>query len=65
MFHATIAELLVAQARAVRADHGISDLGLTGGVFQNRLLCECVIRTAGAKASPFTFLKSCRATTPA
>lgn len=46
MFHATIAELLVAQARAVRADHGISDLGLTGGVFQNRLLCECVIRTA-------------------
>ena len=39
--------MLLAQARAVRAEHGVSDLGLTGGVFQNRLLCERVIAGAG------------------
>jgi hydrogenase maturation protein HypF len=46
MFHATIAAMLVTQAQAVRADHGVSHLGLTGGVFQNRLLCERVVRDA-------------------
>ena len=46
MFHATLAELLLAQARAVRAEYGVSDLGLTGGVFQNRVLCERVVVAA-------------------
>ena len=46
LFHATLAELLLAQARAARAAHGVSDLGLTGGVFQNRMLCERVVDAA-------------------
>jgi hydrogenase maturation protein HypF len=46
VFHATLAELLLAQARAVRAEHGVSVIGLTGGVFQNRLLCERIVVAA-------------------
>ena len=46
MFHASLVEMLLAQARAVRAEHGISMLGLTGGVFQNRVLCERVLSSA-------------------
>ncbi len=42
MFHATLAELLVTQARAIRHAHGVAHLGLTGGVFQNRILCELI-----------------------
>jgi hydrogenase maturation protein HypF len=43
VFHATLAEALLAQARAVRAEYGVSRVGLTGGVFQNRVLCEHVL----------------------
>ena len=39
---------LLAQASALRAETGISRLGLTGGVFQNRLLTEAVMRQAEA-----------------
>ena len=46
VFHATLAELLLAQARAIRAEYRVSDLGLTGGVFQNRVLCERIVRFA-------------------
>jgi hydrogenase maturation protein HypF len=52
MFHATLAELLLAQARAARAEHGVARLGLTGGVFQNRVLCERIM--AGADRDGFT-----------
>jgi len=51
-FHSTLAELLLAQARAVRASHGVAHLGLTGGVFQNRVLCERVL--FGARHEGFT-----------
>jgi hydrogenase maturation factor HypF (carbamoyltransferase family) len=43
IFHSTLAELLLAQARVVRAECGVSHLGLAGGVFQNRMLCERVL----------------------
>jgi hydrogenase maturation protein HypF len=46
MFHATLAELLLAQARAIRREHGVMRLGLTGGVFQNRVLCELISSAA-------------------
>jgi hydrogenase maturation protein HypF len=52
MFHATLVELLLAQACAVRAEHGVSVLGLTGGAFQNRVLCERVV--AAARRDGFT-----------
>lgn len=42
-FHASLAETLVAQARALSAATGIADVGLTGGVFQNRLLAELAL----------------------
>jgi hydrogenase maturation protein HypF len=45
-FHATLAKVVIDQARAIRAEHGVSRIGLTGGVFQNRLLCEGVARLA-------------------
>ncbi len=45
-FHVSLARALVDQAIAVRDEHGILRLGLTGGVFQNRVLCEAVQRLA-------------------
>lgn len=46
LFHSTLAAALLAQARALRAETGISRVGLTGGVFQNRLLAETVLGMA-------------------
>ncbi|NNC77364.1 MAG: carbamoyltransferase HypF [Woeseiaceae bacterium] len=43
MFHASLSELILQQARAVRDDHAFSTVGLCGGVFQNRVLAEQVI----------------------
>ena len=40
IFHATLAGAVVAQARAIRDNHSIERVGLSGGVFQNRLLTE-------------------------
>ena len=48
MFHATMAGVVVAQAVMLRAETGIGRIGLTGGVFQNRLLTEAVVRRAQA-----------------
>lgn len=42
-FHATLAHALLAQARALRSRHGPFTVGLSGGVFQNRLLTEHAI----------------------
>jgi hydrogenase maturation protein HypF len=46
IFHATLAELLLAQARAVHEECGVCRLGLAGGVFQNRVLCERILSRA-------------------
>jgi hydrogenase maturation protein HypF len=40
LFHASLARALCDQAIAVRADTGVRHVGLSGGVFQNRVLCE-------------------------
>ena len=42
-FHATMAHALLEQARTVRKEHGVSEVGLSGGVFQNRVLAEQAI----------------------
>jgi hydrogenase maturation protein HypF len=34
------------QARALRATCGVARIGLTGGVFQNGVLCEAAVRLA-------------------
>src|SRR5512139_2201922 len=48
-FHLSLAQALVEQARRLREHTGIRSVGLTGGVFQNRLLAETVIdRLEGA-----------------
>jgi len=43
-FHLSLAQTLVEQAQQLRAQTGIQSVGLTGGVFQNRLLAEVAIR---------------------
>ena len=40
LFHASLAGAIVGQAERLRKEHGIRQVGLTGGVFQNRLLTE-------------------------
>ncbi|MDP2902905.1 MAG: carbamoyltransferase HypF [Methylovulum sp.] len=40
VFHASLATTLANQAKLICKTHGISQVGLTGGVFQNRLLTE-------------------------
>ncbi len=48
LFHATLAQAALAQARAIRAETGITRIGLTGGVFQNRRLTEALAHLAEA-----------------
>jgi hydrogenase maturation protein HypF len=43
MFHATLAHAALQQARQLRERHGEFSVGLSGGVFQNRLLTEQLI----------------------
>ncbi len=43
IFHATLAQLIVQQACRVGYEHAIHQVGLSGGVFQNRLLAELAI----------------------
>jgi hydrogenase maturation protein HypF len=40
IFHASMAETILQQARQARTAHDVSDIGLSGGVFQNRVLTE-------------------------
>jgi hydrogenase maturation protein HypF len=48
-FHASIAHALLTQAERVRRDTGISQVGLSGGVFQNRVLTEKVMGLLNAR----------------
>ncbi|MDJ0813930.1 MAG: carbamoyltransferase HypF [Woeseiaceae bacterium] len=43
VFHSSMAQLVLDQARAVRDEHGVSVVGLSGGVFQNRVLTDGAI----------------------
>jgi hydrogenase maturation protein HypF len=47
LFHSSLARTLCDQAIAVRADTGVEHIGLAGGVFQNRVLCERAARQLG------------------
>jgi hydrogenase maturation protein HypF len=48
-FHASLAQSLTGQAKQLRSQTGIDAIGLTGGVFQNRLLAEDAIRRLEAE----------------
>jgi len=43
-FHLSLAQALLEQAQRLHAQTGIRSVGLTGGVFQNRLLAETAMR---------------------
>ena len=43
VLHASLAQSIVSQARVIRDESGITEVGLCGGVFQNRVLSEQVI----------------------
>jgi hydrogenase maturation protein HypF len=43
VFHESLAQALVDQVIFARETHRIDAIGLTGGVFQNRVLAECVL----------------------
>ncbi len=43
VFHASMARVICAQAEAARDRHGVTRVGLSGGVFQNRILTELAI----------------------
>jgi hydrogenase maturation protein HypF len=51
-FHASLAQALIDQAMQLRETTGIATVGLTGGVFQNRVLAESAI--ARLQAAGFT-----------
>ncbi len=43
IFHSSMAQLVLEQAQAIRDEHGVSIVGLSGGVFQNRVLTDQVV----------------------
>jgi len=47
-FHLSLAHCIVAQAQYIHARKPFDAVGLTGGVFQNKLLAELAIRQLGA-----------------
>ncbi len=48
IFHASLAQSLVEQAKALRDKHGAFTVGLSGGVFQNRVLTEAALARLAA-----------------
>ena len=53
-FHTSMAHTLLAQAKQLRDDTGVNAIGLSGGVFQNRVLtekCIALLETAGFDVS--------------
>ena len=49
MFHATLGRAAARAGTGGPAEYGVHMLGLTGGVFQNRVLCERVLSGAAAR----------------
>ncbi|MEO8331247.1 MAG: carbamoyltransferase HypF, partial [Gallionella sp.] len=47
-FHLSLAHCIVAQARRIHAHTTFDAVGLTGGVFQNKLLAELAMQQLGA-----------------
>lgn len=49
IFHASLAAAIVTQAERVREQSGVNQVGLTGGVFQNRILTEQAVSLLGQR----------------
>jgi hydrogenase maturation protein HypF len=43
IFHSSMSQLILRQAQKVRDEHELDQVGLCGGVFQNRVLTEQVV----------------------
>ncbi|MDD4857979.1 MAG: carbamoyltransferase HypF, partial [Candidatus Krumholzibacteria bacterium] len=54
-FHRGVAKLVLDLSAELAKNHGCGDVVLSGGVFQNRFLCECVMRQAAS--SPVTIYR--------
>lgn len=48
-WHETLAGVILRLAQRARAEHGVLDIGLAGGVFQNRLLAERALSLLAAQ----------------
>jgi hydrogenase maturation protein HypF len=57
-FHRSIAELLAAVCRLARAQTGLNEVALSGGVFQNRVLLEQLL--ALLEEAKFTVYRNCQ-----
>ncbi|MBN9389290.1 MAG: carbamoyltransferase HypF [Chloroflexi bacterium] len=57
-FHRSIAELLAAVCRLARAQTGLNEVALSGGVFQNRLLLEQLLGLL--EEAHFTVYRNCQ-----
>jgi len=44
LFHRSLAEHILQQARVIRSEHGVDTVSFSGGVFQNRVLTELAIK---------------------
>lgn len=53
-FHASLSASLLLQAQVIRREHGVSHIGLCGGVFQNRLLTGQAVRQLQAEGFTVT-----------
>ena len=61
-FHLSLAAALCEQALRVRADCGVTRVGLAGGVFQNRLLTEATRARLAAAGFEVLLPRVCRPT---
>jgi hydrogenase maturation protein HypF len=51
-FHRSLSRALLAQVRQLREEYGEFAIGLSGGVFQNRLLCDLVMQECQQRGWP-------------
>jgi hydrogenase maturation protein HypF len=54
-FHLSVADMIVEMATRLAAENGCREVVLSGGVFQNRLLCENIMKSSASSQASFHF----------
>ncbi|MCK4538858.1 MAG: carbamoyltransferase HypF [Candidatus Krumholzibacteria bacterium] len=54
-FHLSVADMIVEMAMKLAAENGCREVVLSGGVFQNRLLCENIMKSSASSPASFHF----------